>query len=560
MVLTLAMAFVIYNQGSYMIFLDKYRKHEINKTSGRINATRLIIWSALFFVIFDNYAFFKNIVEVYPASVKNIGFLISLAVVLTGVIVLLLALVSSKYTLKPVLIVLLLVSSAAGYFMNNFNIVIDDAMIRGIFATNTKEAFELISLKLFLYVLVFGLLPSAAVYYANVQYGSWKRELSSRLKLIAVCLAVIFFSMLLFSKFYTSFFREQKPLRYRSNPTYYIYSLGKYVKSQFKTERIEIKTIGEDAKIALGDQGRELVILVIGEAARADRFSLNGYPRETNPLLKQEDVVSFQNVSSCATSTEISLPCMFSIYNRDSYSDTKGKSTENLLDVLNRVGVHILWRDNNSDSKGVALRVPYEDYKNPDMNPVCDEECRDEGMLVGLQAYIDNHPKGDILIVLHQMGNHGPAYYKRYPKSFEKFKPVCTTKQLDECTNEAINNAYDNAIVYTDYFLWQSIQLLKKNSAKFETAMIYFSDHGESLGENGLYLHGMPYIMAPDAQKRIACIFWLGERFAKQKNSLKGRINREYLHDNLFHTILGLMEVDTSIYDKNKDMVNSGIP
>jgi lipid A ethanolaminephosphotransferase len=323
---------------------------------------------------------------------------------------------------------------------------------------------------------------------------------------------------------------------------------------------MKIIPIGKDAKIPAEDLDRELTILVIGEAARADRFSLNGYPRETNPLLQKEEIFSFRNVSSCATSTETSVPCMFSIYNRRSYSDRKGKSTENLLDVLKHAGVNILWRDNNSHSKGVALRIPYEDYKKPDKNSVCDEECRDEGMLVGLQAYIDGQANGDILIILHQMGNHGPAYYKRYPKSFEKFKPVCETKQLNECSNEEINNAYDNAIAYTDYFLWKAIQLLKQNSAKFETALIYFSDHGESLGEKGLYLHGIPYIMAPDEQKRIATIFWLGESFKAPKKILKNKISREYSHENLFHTALGLFEINTYLYDKKKDIIYSEMP
>ena len=203
-----------------------------------ITPTRLIILSALFFVLVDNAAFFRNVIGVYPVSLNNAGFLASLAIVLTSVMALLLSLVASKYTLKPVLIILLLVSSIAGYFMNNFNIVIDDTMIRGILATDVKEAFELISIKFFLYFLVFGVFPSAAVFYVNVQYGPLRKELGSRLKLIAICLLVIFFSLLVFSKFYTSFLSEHKPLRYRTNPTYSLYSMGKYIKGQFKDRRI----------------------------------------------------------------------------------------------------------------------------------------------------------------------------------------------------------------------------------------------------------------------------------------------------------------------------------
>lgn len=525
----------------------------------RITTTGLVVLSAVFLVLFDNIAFFRDVLEVYPVSLKNIGFLASLTLVLTSILTVLLTLVSSKYTLKSILILIFLVSSVTGYFMDNYNVVIDHTMIQNIFATNLKEAFDLFSLKLVFYVLFLGVLPSLFVYSVKVKRYDWKVELISRVKALTICLALILLTVFIFSKFYTSFLREHKPLRYRTNPTYSLYSFGKYISGKFKDRIIELKHIGEDAKIPATDADRELVILVIGEAARMDRFSLNGYPRETNPLLKKEDVISLRNVHSCGTSTEVSVPCMFSIYTRNSYTEKKGTSTENLLDVLIHAGVSVLWRDNNSDSKGVALRVQYEDYGHPDRNPICDEECRDEGMLEGLQEYIESRYHGDILIVLHQMGNHGPAYYKRYPKSFEKFKPTCRTNQLNECSDGEINNAYDNAILYTDYFLYKVIKLLKQNDGRFETAMIYLSDHGESLGEKGLYLHGLPYCIAPEAQKHIAAIFWLGDDFKAQKTLLKNKINREYSHENLFHTVLGLLEVNTSLYDKKLDVINSNI-
>lgn len=522
----------------------------------RISVNNLIIISALFLVLFDNISFFRNVVEVYPVSWNNIGFLISLAVGLMCVIIILLALVSSKYTLKPILILTFLVSSVAAYFMNNYNVIIDHTMIQNVFSTNVKEAVELISIKMILYFLCLGILPSLFTCRIEVKRSTLKTEFISRLKIVSLSLAVLFFSVLIFSKFYTSFLREHKPLRYQTNPTYSVYSLGKYLNNKFKDHNVQLKKIGEDAKIPATDTGRELIILVIGEAARMDRFSLNGYQKETNPLLKKEDIISLRNVRSCGTSTAISVPCMFSIYNRNSFTEKKGKSTENLLDVLTHADVDILWRENNSDSRDVASRVRYEDYRKPENNPICDEECRDEGMLVGLQDYINSRTRGDILIILHQMGNHGPAYYKRYPPSFEKFKPTCQTNELNQCSNEEINNAYDNVILYTDYFLYKVINLLKQNEGRFETAMIYMSDHGESLGEKGLYLHGLPYVIAPDTQKHISTLFWLGKDLYEVKKSLKQKIDKEYTQNNLFHTVLGLFEVKTDLYDKKKDILN----
>ena len=251
---------------------------------------------------------------------------------------------------------------------------------------------------------------------------------------------------------------------------------------------------------------------------------------------------------------------MFSIFPRDEYSYKKGISTENVLDVLkNTKDISILWRDNNSDSKGVALRADYEDYQTPKINTICDDECRDEGMLVGLDEYIEKNKDRDIFIVLHQMGNHGPAYYKRYPKEFEKFTPVCKTNQLENCTQEEIGNAYDNAILYTDYFLSKTINFLKPYSQTHQTALFYISDHGESLGENGLYLHGMPYAIAPKTQKNVGSFIWIGDGLMEKeysKEKLKSYKEKEFSHDNLFHTVLGLFEVETEVYKKELDILD----
>ncbi|MBU0544146.1 MAG: phosphoethanolamine--lipid A transferase [Proteobacteria bacterium] len=521
-----------------------------------MTSSKLIILASIFLVLFDNISFFRNVTGIYPVSINNIAFLCSLAIVLALVIILLFTLVSSKYTTKPILILILLISSLTSYFMNSYNTVIDNSMIQNIVHTNIDEALDLFNFKLILYVLFLGVLPSIFIYKVDIKYVSLKTELISKLKIVMISILIIIPLIFIFSKFYTSFLREHKQLRYYTNPTYYIYSIGQYLSNMFRNGKIIVKPLGTDAKIPSTDMDRELIVLVVGEAARADRFSLNGYQKETNPLLKKENIISFSNVHSCGTSTEISLPCMFSVFGKNKYSDKKGKSSENLLDVLSHAGINILWRDNNSSSKGVALRIPYEDYRDPKNNPVCDIECRDEGMLDGLQEYIDRQKNGDILIVLHQMGNHGPAYYKRYPKSFEIFTPTCKTNELNQCTKEEIGNAYDNAILYTDYFLSKVINLLKRNSNGFETAMIFFSDHGESLGEKGLYLHGLPYLMAPESQKHIPAIFWFGDSFKLDKNSLRNKATNEYSQDNLFHTILGLMEVNTSVYDKNMDIIN----
>ena len=513
---------------------------------------------SLFFVLFDNYTFFSNLLKVYPLW-ENTGFILSLAVVLFALTATVLTLLSSRWTTKPVLIVTLLVSSLTNYFMNSYHVIIDDEMIRNVIQTNLTESSDLFTFKLLGYFLLLGLLPAWFVYRVPLSYRTWQKELWAKVKTIVVMLLLIGLSLFAFSKYYTSFFREHKPLRFTVNPIYWIYSSGKYLYLTYNSGPLTLKPIGTDAKVIPDGKAHKLVVMVVGEAARADHFSLNGYSRNTNPELSREHIINFPKMYSCGTATAQSVPCMFSVYPRSEYSYKKGIATENVLDVLNHTGaVAIAWRDNNSDSKGVAKRIGETDYRTPEHNTVCVEgECRDIGMLVGLDRFIQAHKDKDILIVLHQMGNHGPAYYKRYTHDYEHYTPVCKTSQLESCTKEEIVNAYDNALRYTDHFLAKTIAFLKQYDNNYRTAMLYISDHGESLGENGIYLHGLPYFMAPDAQKHIGALFWFGDQWQDDPRiaHLMAHNHDRYSQDNLFHTLLGLFNVQTEVYDRRLDML-----
>jgi lipid A ethanolaminephosphotransferase len=529
-----------------------------------ISQYKLILVVAIFFATFYNMSFLKNVISAYELIGINILYISSLLIVLISFIIFLFTLFSSKYTTKPFLIIVLIVSSFTAYFMDTYHVVIDSEMIRNSLQTNLSESSDLFSFQLVLYILFLGVIPSYLIYKIKIDYRPFKRELLFKLATLSISLLFIVLTIFSFSRFYTSFLREHKSLRYHVNPIYWIYSVGNYINKTMNSGPIVVKPIGLDAKIQITEDveidKKELIVMVVGEATRADRFSLNGYEKETNPLLKKEDIVNFPNFYSCGTSTAQSVPCMFSIYDRDTYDYKKGISTQNVVDVLiNTKDIKVLWRDNNSSSKGVADRVDYEDYRTNKNNTICEGECRDEGMLVGLDNYIKKNKDKDILIVLHQMGNHGPAYYKRYPKEFEKFTPICKTNQLEQCTQEEVSNAYDNAVLYSDYFLSKTINFLKPYSKDYETAMVYISDHGESLGENGLYLHGMPYFMAPDEQKHVASFMWFGEGDIKDDidvEKLKSYSNRRFSQDNLFHTLLSFFEVETEVYKKEMDILH----
>jgi lipid A ethanolaminephosphotransferase len=521
----------------------------------------LILAVTAFLLVFSNGSLVSRVLEIYPLSAGHAPAVLSLALTIGGVTVLVIGLLCFKRSTKPVLITLLLLSSLAAYFMDSYGVIISDDMLRNVAHTNTAEALDLFNLKLLVYLGLMGIAPALAVSRVPVQWRGWRQETASRLKLLGITLALVIGTVLLFGSFYASFLREHKELRQRANPVYFMSSAIKFAQQSFaSTSAGPMVVVGADALIPPTDQTRELVILVVGETARADHFSLNGYERDTNPRLRQMNVFSFSNFQACGTSTAVSVPCMFML-DGETKNTLEINKQENLLDVMQRSGVNVLWRDNNSDSKGVASRVQYEDFRSSKLNTVCDSECRDEGMLIGLQEYIDLHPRGDILIVLHQMGNHGPAYHKRYPPAFEKFTPTCKESDLSQCGREEIVNAYDNAILYTDHFLAKSIELLKKNDSKFETALFYVSDHGESLGENGMYLHGMPKSISPAAQLHVPAVMWFGSNFhAVTPSALREKTKTLFSHDNVFHTILGFFEIESETYRPVKDILQEAKP
>jgi len=522
----------------------------------RCSANQALVGVSIFIAAFANLAFFRHLVDAFGSSPWGSLHIGSLALFLLCALILVLLLFSFRSLLKPALVCLLMLSAVTAYFMDTYNVIIDSGMLENVISTDAAEVADLLSPRLLVYLLLLGFLPSFVLSRITIRDESLGGAIVSRLKLASGALLAMTVLVLVSSAFYASFVREHKQLRYYMNPLTPLYATYKAGKSRFALKQARIQTIGADARIPVMDIDRELVIMVVGETARADRFSLNGYSRQTNPLLEQESVISFSRVDSCGTSTAVSVPCMFSIYGRESFDGHEAHPVQNVLDVLGHAGIKLLWRDNNSNSKGVADRIRSEDYRTSEANPDCDVECRDDGMLAGLQDYVDEQATGDILIILHQMGSHGPAYYKRYPAAFRKFVPTCESNQLQDCSGAEINNTYDNTILYTDHFLAAVIDFLRDNDDRFETAMLYASDHGESLGESGVYLHGLPYWVAPDAQTHVPFILWFGNNSDDVDiEGLRQLQDDELSHDNIFHTLLGLFEVNSEIYDRQKDIL-----
>jgi lipid A ethanolaminephosphotransferase len=264
-------------------------------------------------------------------------------------------------------------------------------------------------------------------------------------------------------------------------------------------------------------------------------------------------------VQACGTDTATSLPCMFAPVGRRDYDGARIRRSESLLHVVARAGVQVHWRDNQSGCKGVCTGLSQD--RVIDLNPpgLCEGgrhgHCFDEGLLHGLPERLAK-AQGTQLLVLHMLGNHGPAYFRRYPKSFGIFQPACERDDLQRCTPAEIANAYDNALRYTDHVLARLIGMLE--ASKMDTAMIYVADHGESLGENGLWLHGLPYAIAPEAQKRVPMVMWSSPGFAGRiglgLDCLGRRMQQPVAHDHLFHSLLGLLQVQTALYEPTLDL------
>jgi lipid A ethanolaminephosphotransferase len=488
----------------------------------------------------------------------------SLAVIMASALVGLLSLFAWRWTLKPAIVLLLCLSAAASYFMGTYHIVVDSDMVVNVLQTDPHEAAALLDASMVGAALMLVLLPGAFVLAVRLRI---RRVLAQSVRnaaaAFAALLLVVAVVVAAFQPF-SSAMRNHKHLRYLLNPLNVVYALGHAASRPLQRDHGRLEPVGADAAVAPGavDSKPPLLVLVLGETARSASFSLNGYDRPTNAELESIGVTSFRNATSCGTSTAASLPCMFSHLGRERYA-ARQHDYENLLDALDHAGLAVLWLDNQPGGcKGVCDRVPHASTAGGTDPALCaDGECVDGVMLQGLDQRLQALPparraKG-VVLVMHQMGSHGPAYHRRAPAAFKRFLPECTSSRLQDCSREQLWNAYDNSIAYTDHVLASTITWLRERQDSYDPALVYISDHGESLGEANLYLHGLPYAIAPDVQKRVPWITWLSDGFSRRTGvempCLRRHADMPLSHDNLFHSVLGLLQVRTRDYLPDRD-------
>ena len=467
---------------------------------------------------------------------------------------------------KPLIIFLLLASAAADYAMRKLGVVIDSDMVRNFAETNLREAADLITWRAFFHVVIWGGIPSVWVFFCRIHYNRFGREFIRRLAICGIGLSFILLVAATSYKEYVSFGRNNREIRHYINTFNYIYAVGRYWQKTAEANRTFTILDDRPQRLTMVPENQpRLLVLLVGETARAANFSLYGYERQTNPLLEKQDIITLKNVFSCGTATAVSLPCMFAAAGRSDFNAGDVKYTQNLLDLAQTAGYQVYWKDNDDGCKGVCARVSNVDAKDEKHPAYCfGDYCHDDVLLTDLEEHLKNARGKDTVLVLHMMGSHGPTYYKRYPDAFKKFSPACDTADLQNCSREQIINTYDNTILYSDYIISSVIDALKKHP-KLNSSMIYISDHGESLGENNIYLHGLPYAIAPEEQKKVPMILWMSDQL-RQNMKLNEKCLRqkaettEFSHDNLFHSVLRLLAVKTPLYTKNLDIFNDCMP
>ncbi|MDD9194396.1 phosphoethanolamine--lipid A transferase [Aliivibrio sp. S3MY1] len=518
----------------------------------------LITIVSLYFAIVFNYPINEKI---YQLSQGNGLFLFLTPAILTCVFIIIFSMIAFPYLFKAIVIILTLTSAMAFYAALQYNTMFDYAMIENIFETNVDEASSYLSSASIDYFILFGLLPTLLLLKVKiVRNASWAKELFHRAALMSVAIVGLLLISVFYFKDYVSIGRNNSYLNKMINPADAFNTL-KYINNEYLTAPLDYITVGEDAEIIPAKNGKPtLMIVLVGETARAQNSAYNGYKRETNPYTKDLGLIAFQNVSSCGTATAHSLPCMFSNMGRANYNRERANNQDDALDVLTRAGVKSVWIDNDGGDKAVAKNIEKEMISGDSSSDLCDgSSCYDEVLLQGLDKRIQN-TTGDQLYALHMIGSHGPTYWKRYPENMAVFTPACNRSDIENCSDEEITNVYDNTLVYTDYVIAQTIAKLKTYSDKYNVVMLYISDHGESLGENGLYLHGAPYMIAPKEQTHVPFYIWMSDDYANQKGINKASVISKaaaggFSHDNLFHTLLGLYGVKTNAKDNSLDIM-----
>ena len=519
---------------------------------------RLCVVAGAWMALVCNTSFWSLMYRIQGGGLHTWLFAASLFIVMVGLNLFLLRLLSPGRLFRPMLSLLLVLAAASGWFMDTYGVAIDSDMLRNALQTNAAEARDFLGWSLGWHLLWQAVLPALVLWRIDLPPQGFWRETREWLGGSVAGLVLVLVAGLPMYSSYASFFRNQDVARYLISPANVLVGSVRLAQKSMRRS-LPFEPVGLDARRTAGPDTKPLLVLmVVGETARAANFSLGGYARDTNPKLAQRDVLYFPDVTACGTSTAVSVPCMFSELPRAEFRGSRAADRDTVLDILQRAGLAVKWIDNQTGCKKVCDRVPHESGEAYAPTACHDGECLDTTLPAALRAQLDAL-KADTVLVMHAMGSHGPAYYRRVPDAEAAFRPYCATERLDACTDEEILNAYDNTIVYTDAIVDALVGQLAARADTLDSVLFYVSDHGESLGENGLYLHGQPWVIAPDLQKKVPMLLWFSAgapgRLGIDQPCVRNRLGAPVSHDNISHTLLGLASVATSAYRPPLDLL-----
>ncbi len=524
-----------------------------------LTTNQLLVLTCCYIALILNIPFLIKMTSAITALDNySVLFLLSLPIFLLSLTIIIQGSISFRWVTKPILIATVLCSSLIFYGTITYGIVFDYGMVQNTIETDTAESLSYVNLHAILFFILFGVIPSLIIYLVQLTYKPFFKELLSRVKLIGLSLLMVLLISIFFYSNYASVGRNNKDLIGYITPYKMVDASFKYVRNHYFYPPLEFKVLDTSPSIERDSERKHVTVMVLGETARAQSFSLNGYEKPTNQYTEKQGVVSFSNMSSCGTATAVSVPCMFSRLDKQNYNKRVATAQQNAIDLIHLAGADVLWISNNNGScKGVCTRVKTQKIETNEVNPLCDGEyCYDEALLKPLSVKLSKLTHENTLIVLHMIGSHGPTYFKRYPKDKRIFTPDCQRSDIQNCSEEQLVNTYDNTIAYTDLVLSKIISKLSQlaDKANIETSLLYISDHGESLGESGVYLHGLPYAFAPKEQTHIPMVYWTDPMQTDfDLGCLNSLAKSPITHDNVFDTLLSIMSVRTKVYDIEKD-------
>lgn len=523
-----------------------------------VSPLTIALGTSLWILAFDNLSFWKTFLSAQPGKWSDqVIAAAGLALVLVFALSSVFRPLAGARAGRVLMAVIVLLSGAVAHYMDAWGIVIDRNMIRNISETDVREVSELFAWSALSDITLRGGLPALLLLLVPIHRLTRTRMAMETLALLGA--TAVATAALLFLQYGTlaTTFRNHRELRLQLVPSNYVKAVHSYFKG-VGTSSAAPQIVAADAVRSLTPSSRpRVLVLMVGETARAANFSLGGYARSTNSHLSKSEITYFSSVTSCGTDTATSLPCMFSNIGARDFNLAKAKASENVLDVLVRAGVQVTWLENNSGCKGVCARVPTLPMPKQGPAAICGESgCQDEVLIDALAASLAR-VNGDSLLVMHLMGSHGPSYFKRYPAP-GPFQPTCDTNRIQTCEREALINTYDNTIDYTSKVIAQAIDVAQSYQNGMDISLIYISDHGESLGERNIYLHGLPPSFAPREQLDIPMIGWLSPpasvALKVSASCLSSLGKRPLSHDNLFHTLLGYHGISTATYRAELDL------